>query len=173
MRKLITFCDYCGKQIEDVYSLVPLRLLDRDRDIWEMKKDCSLPDMCLDCMVNIRSAISPEELLRKAEPVADPVADPEEGAETEQQAEEPEQKEEKPEQQAEIPEQKEKKTSAPKKKVDHGRIVALYTANPPRSIRWIADDCKCSEQTVINHLKQEGIYKTLQERREENQEEEE
>lgn len=112
---------------------------------------------------------APEDLLRKA----DPVADPEEGAATEQQAEEPEQKEEKPEQQAEIPEQKEKKTSAPKKKVEHGRIVALYTANPPRSIRWIADDCKCSEQTVINHLKQEGIYKTLQERREENQEEDE
>jgi hypothetical protein len=51
--------------------------------------------------------------------------------------------------------------------------VALYTANPPRSIEWIADDCKCSQQTVINHLKQEGIYKTLQERSKGKQEEEE
>ena len=50
---------------------------------------------------------------------------------------------------------KEKKTM----KIDHGRIVALYTANPPRSIKWIADDVGCSVQTVINHLTKEGIYK--------------
>lgn len=54
--------------------------------------------------------------------------------------------------------------SEPKKKggvmkpADHGRIVALYTANPPRSVKWIADDMKISQQTVINHLKKEGIY---------------
>lgn len=159
MRKLITFCDYCGKQIDAVYGLVQLRLLDRDRNIWEMvDKETSIPDMCLDCMVNIRSAIFPEELLRKAEPVEDP----EEEAVQEAVSEEPEEQQEPP-----------KKKQIQTRKVDHGRIVALYTANPPRSIRWIADDCKCSEQTVINHLKQEGIYKTLQERREENQEEEE
>lgn len=43
--------------------------------------------------------------------------------------------------------------------IDHGRICALYTANPPRSVQWIADDMKISAQTVINHLKKEGIYK--------------
>ena len=43
--------------------------------------------------------------------------------------------------------------------IDHGRICALYTANPPRSVQWIADDMKISVQTVINHLKKEGIYK--------------
>ena len=163
MKKLITICDYCGKQIEDVYSLIPVRLLNADEGIWKMDPHYSVPDMCLGCMDNILNAISPEELSRKAAVFADP----------EQQEAEPEQKEEKPEQQAEETEQKVKKTSAPKKKVDHGRIVALYTANPPRSIEWIADDCKCSQQTVINHLKQEGIYKTLQERRDGKQEEEE
>ena len=65
MIKMITFCDYCGKKIDAVYGLVPLRLLDRDRDIWEMDKETSTPDMCLDCMVNIRSAIAPEALSKK------------------------------------------------------------------------------------------------------------
>ena len=44
-------------------------------------------------------------------------------------------------------------------KTDHDRIVALYTANPPRSVKWIADDMGITPQTVINHLKKEGIYK--------------
>ena len=43
------------------------------------------------------------------------------------------------------------------KKIDHGKIVACYKGN--RSVSWIADDMKISPQTVINHLKQEGIYK--------------
>ena len=167
MKKLITICDYCGKQIEVIYSLIPVRLLNADEGIWKMDPHYSVPDMCLGCMDNILNAISPEELFRKAAAVADPE---EEAA--------PEQKEDKTEQQAEAvqqeeTEQKVKKTSDPKKKVDHGRIVALYTANPPRSIEWIADDCRCSQQTVINHLKQEGIYKTLQERSKGKQEEEE
>lgn len=46
-------------------------------------------------------------------------------------------------------------------KYDHARIVALYTANPPRSIEWIAEDLGCSEKTVINHLIKEGIYKPV------------
>ena len=48
-----------------------------------------------------------------------------------------------------------------RERVDHGRIVALYTAN--RTPRWtvaeIADDVGCSAKTVINHLKKEGLYK--------------
>lgn len=47
-----------------------------------------------------------------------------------------------------------------KKWIDHGKIVALYTANPPRSVSWIADDMGISPQTVISHLTKEGIYKT-------------
>ena len=43
-------------------------------------------------------------------------------------------------------------------RIDHGKIIALYTATPPRSISWIADDLGCSKQTVINHLKKEGLY---------------
>lgn len=54
----------------------------------------------------------------------------------------------------EVPEEELKE----KKKVDHDRIVALYQANPPRSVAWIADDVGCSTQTVINHLAKEGIY---------------
>ena len=63
------------------------------------------------------------------------------------------QEEPKPEEEPE-PEEKQKE----KKKVDHDRIVALYRANPPRSVAWIADDVGCSAQTVINHLTKEGIY---------------
>ncbi len=65
--------------------------------------------------------------------------------------EEPEEEEHEPEPVQE-PEPKEKK------KVDHDRVVALYKANPPRSVAWIADDVGCSTQTVINHLTKEGIY---------------
>lgn len=163
MQKLITFCDYCGKEIEKVYTLLPVRLSEEE-GAYKMKPDYEPYDMCMDCIKANLIMIKPGPLPRKE---AAAVADPE------QQEAEPEQKEEKPEQQAEETEQKVKKTYAPKKKIDHGRIVALYTANPPRSIEWIADDCKCSQQTVINHLKQEGIYKTLQERRDGKQEEEE
>ena len=163
MQKLITICDYCGKEIEKIYTLLPVRLSEEE-GAYKMKPDYEPFDMCLDCIKANLIMIKPGPLPRKE---AAAVADPE------QQAEETEQKEDKTEQQAEETEQKAKKTSAPKKKVDHGRIVALYTANPPRSIEWIADDCKCSQQTVINHLKQEGIYKTLQERSKGKQEEKE
>lgn len=59
------------------------------------------------------------------------------------------------------PEEKPKKTEkrgGVMKQADHGTIVALYTANPARSVKWIADDQGVSQQTVINHLKKEGIY---------------
>lgn len=163
MKKLITICDYCGRQIEEIFSLLPVKLSEQDNTC-QVLPDSSPNDMCIDCLMGNLVMIRPGPLQRKE---ASAVADPE------QQEAEPEQKKEKPEQQAEETEQNVKKTSAPKKKVDHGRIVALYTANPPRSIEWIADDCRCSQQTVINHLKQEGIYKTLQERRDGKQEEEE
>ena len=163
MQKLITICDYCGKEIEKVYTLLPVRISEEE-GAYKMKPDYEPFDMCLDCIKANLMLIKPGPLQKKQQAA---------GADPEQQEAETEQKEDKTEQQAEEPEQKAKKTSDPKKKVDHGRIVALYTANPPRSIEWIADDCRCSQQTVINHLKQEGIYKTLQERREGKQEEEE
>ena len=56
------------------------------------------------------------------------------------------------------PEPEQESEPKEKKKVDHDRIVALYRANPPRSVAWIADDVGCSTQTVINHLTKEGIY---------------
>ena len=56
------------------------------------------------------------------------------------------------------PEEEPEEEPKEKKKVDHDRIVALYKANPPRSVAWIADDVGCSTQTVINHLTKEGIY---------------
>lgn len=76
-----------------------------------------------------------------------------------------------PEPVAEIPEAKKPEPETPerllqpeelnekKKWIDHGKIVALYTANPPRSVAWIADDMGISPQTVINHLTKEGVYK--------------
>lgn len=56
-------------------------------------------------------------------------------------------------------EAKKEPKQAAKTEIDHGKIVALYTATPPRSVAWIADEIGCSSQTVINHLKKEGIYK--------------
>ena len=55
-----------------------------------------------------------------------------------------------------VPETKAEK-KGPLAPVDHGKIVALYKAN--RTPVWIADDMGCSLQTVINHLKKEGIYR--------------
>lgn len=166
MQKLITICDYCGKEIETIYTLLPVRLSESE-GTYKMKPDYVPFDMCLDCIKANLIMIKPGPIPRKE---AAAVADPEEEAAPETV---PEEQQAEAEQQEEEPEQKVKKNSVPKKKVDHGRIVALYTANPPRSIEWIADDCRCSQQTVINHLKQEGIYKTLQERRDGKQEEEE
>lgn len=60
-----------------------------------------------------------------------------------------------------VPETRPKK-KGPLAPVDHGKIVALYKAN--RTPVWIADDMGCSLQTVINHLKKEGIYKNEVER---------
>ncbi|MBR2842502.1 MAG: helix-turn-helix domain-containing protein [Lachnospiraceae bacterium] len=41
-------------------------------------------------------------------------------------------------------------------RIDHGKIVALYKAK--WSIKKISDEIGCSQQTVINHLKKEGVY---------------
>lgn len=58
-----------------------------------------------------------------------------------------------------ITDEEEKKPKGWARKIDHGRIVALYTADPPRSVPWIANDMGISEQTVINHLKKDGLWK--------------
>lgn len=172
MQKLITICDYCGKELDKLYTLLPVRLSEED-GTYKMKPDYEPYDMCLDCIKANLIMIKPGPIPRKEAAAG---ADPEEHDAPGAVSDEPEaQQEQQAEavQQEEEPEQKVKKNSVPKKKVDHGRIVALYTANPPRSIEWIADDCRCSQQTVINHLKKEGLYKTLQEQKEEKQEEEE
>ena len=38
-------------------------------------------------------------------------------------------------------------------KLDEGRIIALRTANPPRSYKWIAEDMGVSEATIFNRCK--------------------
>lgn len=45
------------------------------------------------------------------------------------------------------------KTKGSGKQVDHGRIMALHAVGWP--IKEIAADCKCSEQTVRNHIMKE------------------
>ena len=45
------------------------------------------------------------------------------------------------------------------KKIDDGKLKALYTANPPWSIPKIADEMGISPQTVYNHLEKMGLYK--------------
>lgn len=67
----------------------------------------------------------------------------------------------------ETPRKEESQTDGANKAIDHGKIVALYTATPPRSVSWIADEMGCSAQTVINHLKKEGVYKAKGERSDE------
>ena len=52
-----------------------------------------------------------------------------------------------------VAEQKETKT----KKVDHGKICALYKAN--WSIKAIADELDCNQATVRYRLKKEGLIK--------------
>ena len=47
---------------------------------------------------------------------------------------------------------KKKKFPAP---VDHGKIVALYKAG--WTLTAIADEMRCSQQTISNHLKKEGL----------------
>lgn len=62
-----------------------------------------------------------------------------------------------PDEPEKYPAKKKKKAAGKNKPVDHGKIVACYRAG--RSIKWIADEIGCSEQTVYNHLEKEGLYK--------------
>lgn len=168
MQKVITICDYCGRELDNIYTLLPVRRSGED-GTYKMKPEYEPYDMCLDCIRANLIIIKPGPAQRKKNAAG---ADPEEdGAALKQQEpeEEPQIQESVEEgaaleqQDAAEKQQEEKEPEAPEKKpvvrVDHGRIVALYTANPPRSIEWIADDCKCSKQTVITHLIKEGIYK--------------
>ena len=75
--------------------------------------------------------------------------------------EEPETAEPEPEQKPEddeMPEELKMKMPVKRKigipvKLDEGRIIALRTANPPRSYKWIAEDMGVSEATIFNRCK--------------------
>ena len=43
-----------------------------------------------------------------------------------------------------------------------GPIRAFWTANPPRSVAWIADEIGVSGETVRNRLKKMGLWKAKQ-----------
>lgn len=55
------------------------------------------------------------------------------------------------------PEEKPKRKPPARKTVDAGKICALYKAG--WSVKTIVDEIKCSEATVINKLKDAGIYR--------------
>ena len=74
------------------------------------------------------------------EPVPEPVPEPKPAKQTKQ-----------PKQKKQIWEPKQDPV-----RIDHGKIVALYKAQWP--IKKISDEIGCSQQTVINHLKKEGVY---------------
>lgn len=76
----------------------------------------------------------------KEEPETEPVPEPKPAKQTKQ-----------PKQKKQIWEPKQDPA-----RIDHGKIVALYKAQ--WSIRKISDEIGCSQQTVINHLKKEGVY---------------
>lgn len=157
MKKTITLCDYCGAQIEGEPRFI-MSGLEIDEDSYH-KDDLDFRyDICESCFKSIRDLIStlpPKKRITAAEAAeaeAEVRQQPEEEAEAAAPAPEP------------AKETRKARTPRPtqKKEVDHGRIIALYTAKPLRSVAWIADDCKCSKQTVINHLTKAGIYKHSQ-----------
>jgi DNA-binding transcriptional ArsR family regulator len=45
-----------------------------------------------------------------------------------------------------------------KKQIDTDKVIALRKANPPRSVAWIARDMKCKEETVVEILKENGLW---------------
>ena len=159
MKKLITVCDYCGKELKEVYTILPAKLSDPEIGTWKSKPGYEPLDMCRWCMEGMLKQLSPQPLQKRENQAA--------GADQETVPATPSENEG---QQDAADKQQEPAEKKPKqvqnKAVDHGRIVALYKANPPRSIKWIAEDCKCSEQTVVNHLIKEGIYKRKSERKE-------
>jgi len=57
------------------------------------------------------------------------------------------------------PEEKPKRKPPARKTVDAGKICALYKAG--WSVKNIADEISCSEATVINKLKDAGIYRGM------------
>ena len=141
MKKIITYCDYCGTQIEGESRFL-LSGLEIDQESYHHDDLDFRYDICETCFKSIRDLISTAPLQKRSKAKAEP----------EIELEEPHVASDKG---------KPAKTPAakkPNKEVDHGRIIALYTAKPQRSIAWIADDCKCSKQTVINHLTKAGIY---------------
>lgn len=80
--------------------------------------------------------------------------------------EEPEKKPE-PEPKKVAPKKKNAGNTNAKKKIDDGKIRALYEGG--RTVSWIADEMKLAPQTVVNHLTKMGIYKTKAERSEANE----
>lgn len=157
MRKIIYVCDKCHREIEgEPFTLLAVRQTPEGGYTADPDKK-KRPDLCHGCMKLFQDFISPEALARRFEEEQQEKA-PEEDAALEQQepAEEPQEQEPAEEDAAKMQQEPKKK---PVNEVDHGRIVALYMAKPPRSIKWIAEDCKCSQQTVINHLVKEGLYK--------------
>ena len=59
----------------------------------------------------------------------------------------------------EPPEEKPKRKPPARKTVDAGKICALYKAG--WSVKAITDEIKCSEATVVNKLKDAGIYRGM------------
>lgn len=121
-------------------------------------------DTCLEDIVEAEAFVKLEETYER---VSEESAEKDVSAGDEE-AEEPEPAAEEPEAEIEeeiadalppdVPEKypaKKKKKSPQKKVVDHGKIVACYRAGRP--VKWIADEVGCSDQTVYNHLKKEGL----------------
>lgn len=165
MKKIITICDYCEKVIETKPKFIQTGTEVEEDTYTQDEKDFRL-DLCDDCFGAISSVLSTLILERRKDKEQSAPDPEEEGAALKQQDQEEEPQVQEPaEESAALKQQEEKKqqaqvkNAAVKNEVDHGRIVALYMAKPPRSIKWIAEDCKCSQQTVINHLIKEGLYK--------------
>ena len=73
---------------------------------------------------------------------------------------------EKPEPKTTAPKRKNAGNTNAKKKIDDGKIRALYEGG--WIVSAIADEVKLAPQTVINHLTKMGVYKTKAERGEVN-----
>lgn len=149
-------CDRCGKVISPYVHRIRIEAFSNanyalDKPITtfplaQVGSDISedlLPEMmegshfCRDCIEQICAYAMNYNL-----PPADPVP-------------EPEQKPEAPKKPA-----RQAPTIREKYKNDmDGPIRSFWTANPRRSVSWIADEIGVSEETVRNHLKEMGLWK--------------
>lgn len=154
-RILYIKCDRCGKQFipDETHRIGWVGINWKDPETDDLTDRNPIEDMefCEECMESIAAFIKGVTIEKTDPPEVEIVVE-------EPPREEPETSTEAPEDPSEPSEpEKPKKNPPVKKGIDKGKIRSLWTATPPRSVKWIADDLKCSEAAVRYHLRQMGL----------------